>query len=285
MSETPDVRSASSRRGRTRLTVGVACTAILTLLATAPAASAHADTTAHADTRADTTYAGTRADTTHVRAHLDTTHVTQLPPDRPVITSNQTGTHDGYFYAYWKDVGNATMTLGPQGQYSAHWNGVFNWFGGKGWATGHRRTFNYCATFQPGGVSFLSLYGYTTSPIAEYYVVENWGSWRPTGTAMGTVVSEGSTYDIYRQTLGVGITPYYRYYSVRRVPRSSGTINTGDHFDAWARAGLNLDAPMGYMIMATEGYQSNGRSSVTVDSDTTRPQRCTPSPNGAKHSE
>ncbi|WP_326550989.1 glycoside hydrolase family 11 protein [Micromonospora sp. NBC_01813] len=244
MRETPYARSARGRRGRIRLMVGVACTAILTLLATAPVTNAHAEPA----------------------------------QTRPVITANQTGTHDGYFYAYWKDMGDSTMTLGPQGSYSARWSGINNWFGGKGWATGGRRTFDYCGTLHPGGNSYLALYGYTTSPLAEYYVIENWGTYRPSGTPMGTVVSEGSTYDIYRAQLGVGSTPYYRYYSVRQQKRSAGTIDTGDHFDAWARAGMNLNATMGYMIMATEGYQSSGWSSVTVNPADTGPQRCAANP-------
>lgn len=247
MSETLGAGSTSSPRGRIRLMVSIACTALLTITATAAAAPVHADPA----------------------------------PARPIITTNQTGTHDGYFYAFWKDMGDSAMTLGPKGSYSARWGGVNNWFGGKGWATGGPRTFNYCATFHPGGNSYLALYGYTMNPLAEYYIVENWGTYRPNGASMGTLVSEGSTYDIYRVQRGVGSTPYYQYFSVRQQKRSSGTINTGDHFDAWARAGMNLGSTMGYMIMATEGYQSSGWSSVTVDGVMAGPSRCVPVPAGA----
>ena len=31
------------------------------------------------------------------------------------LTSNSTGTHNGFFYSYWKDNGNVTMTLGSAG--------------------------------------------------------------------------------------------------------------------------------------------------------------------------
>ncbi|MFY1694866.1 glycoside hydrolase family 11 protein [Solwaraspora sp. WMMA2101] len=243
MDETPGASSTRRRRGRIRLLVSTACAALLAVTVTAPASTAHADA------------AGTR----------------------PVVTTNQTGTHDGYSYAYWKDMGDSTMVLGPQGQYSARWTGINNWFGGKAWATGGRRTFDYCGTFHPGGNSYLALFGYTTNPLTEYYIVENWGTYRPTGTPMGTVVSEGGTYDIYRAQLGVGSTPYYRYYSVRQQKRSAGTIDTGDHFDAWAQAGMRLGTTMGYMIMATEGYQSSGWSQVTVDGTPTGPARCAPS--------
>jgi endo-1,4-beta-xylanase len=232
--------SASGLRCRTRLLFSAACAAVLVITGSMLATSARAGD----------------------------------PIPHPVITTNQTGTHDGYFYAFWQDAGDASLTLGPGGRYSSQWGEVNNWFGGKGWETAERRTFNYCGTFYPGGNSYLALFGFTRDPLIEFYIVENWGTYRPTGMPMGTFVSEGSTYDIYRAQRGIGITPYYQYFSVRQHKRSGGTINTGDHFDAWADVGMNLGATMGYMIMATEGYQSSGWSHITVDSAGTKPPRC-----------
>lgn len=249
MNGTSGAGSTGGPRGRIRMMVSAACVAVLAIAGTMPATGAHADP----------------------------------PSTRPVVTTNQTGTHDGYFYAFWQDTGDASLSLGPRGHYRTRWSGINNWFGGKGWATGGRRTFNYCGTFHPGGDSYLALLGFTREPYVEYYILENWGTYRPTGTPMGTVVSAGGAYDIHRvQRIGTpGTTPYYQYFSIRQQKRTGGTINTGDHFDAWARAGMNLGTTMGYMIMATEGYQSSGWSDITVDSATTRPPRCTAGPPSA----
>ncbi len=191
------------------------------------------------------------------------------PEDAGITLTHSDAGFDDLYYSFWADGrGPVRFQLLEGGRYAARWSNVGNWVGGKGWAVGGRKTVRYSASFDASGVAYLALYGWSTDPLVEYYVVEDWAGGRPAGTYQGTVSSDGATYDIYRTRRTDspsirGTASFDQYWSVQRSRRTAGTITAGNHFDAWARAGMKLGAH-GYMILATEGYHGSGRVEVEV---------------------
>jgi endo-1,4-beta-xylanase len=189
------------------------------------------------------------------------------------ITSNSTGTNNGYFYSFWEQASGATMTLGSGSNYSLTWNSASqNVVAGTGWNPGTSNTVSYSGSWNCNGNCYLSLYGWTTNPLVEYYIVDNYGSYNPSSgaTKLGSVSSDGSVYDLYETTRTnepsiQGTATFHQYWAIREAKRTGGTITVSNIFNAWSKIGLNLGTP-NYEILATEGYQSSGSSNITVTS-------------------
>lgn len=192
------------------------------------------------------------------------------------ITNNETGTHGGYDYEFWKDTGGSgSMTLNSGGTFSAEWSNVNNILFRKGKKFNETQThqqignmsITYGANYQPNGNSYLTVYGWSVDPLVEFYIVDSWGSWRPPGsTPKGTINVDGGTYDIYETTRTQqpsikGTATFQQYWSVRTSKRTSGTISVSEHFKAWERLGMQM-GKMYEVALTVEGYQSSGSANV-----------------------
>ncbi|MBA9050262.1 MULTISPECIES: glycoside hydrolase family 11 protein [Streptomyces] len=203
------------------------------------------------------------------------------------ITSNSTGTDNGYFYSFWEQSSGATMTLGSGGNYSLSWNTASqNVVAGKGWNPGNQANpVTYSGTWNCNGNCYLSLYGWFQNPLVEWYIVDNYGSYNPSSgaTRLGSVSSDGSTYDLYKTTrvnapsIEGNSSTFDQYWAVRQSKRTGGTITVANIFNAWKSLGLKMGTA-NYEILATEGYQSSGSSNITVNSGSSG--GTTPPPSG-----
>jgi endo-1,4-beta-xylanase len=190
------------------------------------------------------------------------------------ICSNQTGTNGGMYYQmYTAGTGSACITLNSGNSYSTTWSGIGDFVAGVGWNPGSNQTVSFSSSLSASGTSLVSLYGWSTNPLVEYYVMENYtgSGGAGTGTYMGQVTSDGGTYNIYEhqqvnQPSIEGTTTFEQYLAIRTSPTSSGTITTQNFFNAWASHGMNLGT-LSYQILATEAFSGgSGNSSVTVNS-------------------
>ncbi|KAK5120600.1 hypothetical protein LTR85_006256 [Meristemomyces frigidus] len=187
-----------------------------------------------------------------------------------VVTASTTGTYNGYYYSNYVESGTDTLTLDTASYKLAWTTAAEDVVAGVGWSTGAARTITYTGSISASGDSLIALYGWFTNPLVEYYIIDSYGTYNPgsAGTHLGTVTSDGGTYDIYETTRTnapsiQGTATFHQYLSVRQSNRVGGTITTANHFNAWKSLGLTLGT-YNYQIMATEGYQSAGNSQITI---------------------
>ncbi|EAQ89463.1 hypothetical protein CHGG_06082 [Chaetomium globosum CBS 148.51] len=186
-------------------------------------------------------------------------------------TPSSSGQHGGYYYYFWTDGGGTVNYQNEDdGSYNVQWQDCGNFVGGKGWNPGSSsRIINFNATFETLGNGYLAIYGWATNPLVEYYIIESFGTFDPSAYAQQRFepyTADGSEYSLGRNIrygLPIGGSTIVQYYAVRRNKRSSGSVTVADHFAAWKERGLKLGA-FKDQIVATEGYASNGSSSVTV---------------------
>src|ERR1700729_315266 len=149
------------------------------------------------------------------------------------ICSNQTGTNSGYYYQMWSaGQGSACMTLNSGNSYSSTWSGIGDFVAGVGWNPGSNATVSFNGSMSAsGGTSLLSVYGWSTNPLVEYYVMEDYvGSPNTAGTYLGQATSDGGTYNLYehQQVNQPCITgnscTFEQYLAIRTSPTTSGTV-------------------------------------------------------------
>jgi endo-1,4-beta-xylanase len=199
------------------------------------------------------------------------------------VCSNQTGTIGGAFYTMFVSGGSACITLNSGTSYSTTWSGIGDFVGGIGSNPGSTsRTVSFSNSLSArGGTTLVSLYGWSTNPLVEYYVEDNYvPAGNAAGTFMGTMTSDGGTYNIYEhqqvnQPSIQGTATFEQYLAIRTSPISSGTITFSNFVSAWASHGMNLGT-MNYQVLATEAFGGgSGSDSVTLGNNPPPPNTVT----------
>ncbi len=200
-------------------------------------------------------------------------------------TEREVGVKDGYHWELWNEggQGNPQMTVGDKGTYSCSWSGIKNVLFRSGqkfenypqWKTLNGITVDFEASeYRPNGNSYLCVYGWTKQPLAEYYIVENYGNWRPPGESntmrkVGEITANGGTYEVYKGThdgpsIEEGVTHFNQYWSVRKDGqlRNSGQIDVSAHFQQWEQYGMEMGG-LYEVALNVEGWMSSGTAKIT----------------------
>lgn len=86
------------------------------------------------------------------------------------------------------------------GSFKVSYNTQADFVVGLGWSTGNTSPITFSGSFSATGVGLLSVYGWSTNPLVEYYIMEESTGYPKSGTKMGTVTSDGSSYEIWKHT-------------------------------------------------------------------------------------
>lgn len=177
------------------------------------------------------------------------------------------GTIGDYSYEEWNKTGTGKATFYSDGSFSCSFENIDDYLCRSGILYGDNSGVNYktvghlYADFSlsnytnKSGVSYayIGVYGWTQSPLIEWYIVDSWGSQgRPTwcGTLVKTVTIDGAEYDIYKDDISEargtieGIKTFTQYWSIRKKARKCGTIDITAHFEAWEAAGLKMGSSL-----------------------------------------
>jgi hypothetical protein len=177
--------------------------------------------------------------------------------------SNNRGGTGNTAWEIWTNGGPGNLTtFGTTPAFIASWNNSGDYLGRMGFEWGNsgkayaeygtiKADYVWSKTGTAGGYSYLGVYGWSTNPCVEWYIVEDSFHQMPFNTGdppVGTVDVDGGTYNlVYRSTQGTGgsrcgsnVNTWDQFYSIRHQGKQCGTITISDHFDAWKARNWNL---------------------------------------------
>jgi hypothetical protein len=188
-----------------------------------------------------------------------------MPSGGQMRNGNGTGGQGNLAWEIWSNTGEGQLTTYAEPAFIATWNNSGGYLGRLGFEWGgfgsdpvpHDQRGEISAQFvsrktgTAGGYSYVGMYGWTTNPCVEWYVVDDSYNQMPinpgTTTKEGEVEIDGGTYIMYtRPTTGTGgtrcdgVTNWAQYYSVRRTARACGVISLSEHFRAWQELGMDM---------------------------------------------
>jgi endo-1,4-beta-xylanase len=191
--------------------------------------------------------------------------------------SNGTGTDHGYFYSIYTSGGTTDLTFPNANQYAGNfqitYSNVGDVVGGKGWNPGAARIINYNVGTLTGSYNFVGVYGWTRSPLIEYYVVEKGNIPLQGGPSVNTISSDGHNYNFgkHKQINQPNITgvngDFWQYIDNWGGQTFNGnkSINMANHINNWRSRGGQGFGSYDYQVFGLEAFSNkSGSINATV---------------------
>ncbi|KAG4097090.1 hypothetical protein H8356DRAFT_993845 [Neocallimastix lanati (nom. inval.)] len=196
------------------------------------------------------------------------------------VTSNKVGQINGIGYELWADSGNNSATFYSDGSFSCSFQNAKDYLCRSGLSFDstktHQQLGHMYADFKlvKQGISnvdysYVGIYGWTRSPLVEFYVVDNWLSqWRPGdwvgNKKYGDYTIDGAKYTVYENSrYGPSIdgdTNFKQFFSIRQQARDCGTIDITAHFEQWEKLGMKMGKMHEAKVLGEAGSTGSGTS-------------------------
>jgi len=198
--------------------------------------------------------------------------------------SNKVSSINGIGYELWSDSGSNSATFYSDGSFSCSFRNAGDYLCRSGLSFDSTQSYQQIGhmyadfklvkqNIQNVDYSYVGIYGWTRSPLVEFYIVDNWLSQYRPGDWVGNkkhgdFTIDGAKYTVYENTrYGPSIdgdTQFKQYFSIRQQARDCGTIDINAHFDQWEKLGMKLGKMHEAKVLGEAG-SNNGGTSGTAD--------------------
>lgn len=200
----------------------------------------------------------------NVKAQKDPCSMTEQLSGGTVYTGNVSkDIGNGYHVELWSELNAGSVTCfngDADCAFKASWYNCGDFLARVGYYDGSaakkhtelgRISAEYCYTRKgtAGNYSYIGIYGWTKTPLLEYYIVDDYfeGSSLLLGWSVkkGTYTLDGDTYDLYKvqrimMPSIIGTANFETIYAIRRNTRQCGHVSVSEHFKKWEDAGIKL---------------------------------------------
>jgi hypothetical protein len=199
---------------------------------------------------------------------------TPMPTGGTQHSGNSQGGSNNLAWQIWSNQGSGTLTTFSTPAFSAAWNNSGDYLGRLGFEWGNSgKTYDQYGTITAGfafkksgsggGFSYIGIYGWSTNPCVEWYILDDSFGQMPfnpyNSSQKGTGTIDGESYKFFsNSTNGTGgsrcnQSSWSQFWSIRQKARQCGTITISDHFKAWDAAGMKLGNLLEAKILVETG--------------------------------